>query len=144
MTKTICAPRSTYISGRIEAAIPIPMKLTVPSSVKAAAVAKFALRQVQLEEERQHDQHEDRVHQPEGDRVDRRAEQLRIAPHGRHEGVLQRPLPALPLDRLGDELEDDRQVAPEDGADDQRQQQPVVALAAADEADTPGRPPPSR
>ena len=41
MTNVICAPRSTYSSGRIAAIMPMPTKLNEPSSMNTAAVAKF-------------------------------------------------------------------------------------------------------
>ena len=43
----------------------------------------------------------------------------------RHERVLDRPLPALPGHRLGEELEDDPEVRPDDRADQQRRRGPV-------------------
>ena len=81
------------------------------------------VRQVEAEEQRQHHQDDGRVDQAVHDREHGRAEQLHPAPDGRHEGVLERALPALPGHRLGDEAEDDGQVVPEDGADHQREHQ---------------------
>ena len=68
-------------------------------------------------------------------RVQDRAEQLRPAPDRRHHRVLERALPALDGDRLGDPAEDDRQVVPEDRPDHQRQEQARVALVGTDERD---------
>ena len=43
----------------------------------------------------------------------------------RHERVLDRALPALPRDRLGEDLEDDPEVRPDDGADQERRRRRV-------------------
>ena len=68
-------------------------------------------------------------------RVRARAQQLGPAPDRRHERVLEGALPALDGDGLGDPREHDGQVVPEDGADDQGQEQPRIALRRADQAD---------
>jgi hypothetical protein len=43
MTNVICAPRSTYSSGRMAAIIPMPTKLNEPSATNTAAVGMFML-----------------------------------------------------------------------------------------------------
>ena len=96
----------------------------------------FALREVELREE-QHQRDEDhrRVDEAVEHRVGDRTEQVRPAPDGRHERVLEGALPALDRDRLGDPAEHDRQVVPEDRPDHQRQQQRLAALVCTDERD---------
>ena len=49
----------------------------------------------------------------------------------RHERVLDRAFPAFPRDGLGQDLEDDAEVRPDDGADQQRRRRAIdVELAA--------------
>jgi hypothetical protein len=105
-----------------------PMNISTPRQ-------EVGLRQVDAEEEDQHDDHDGGVDEAVDDGEDGRAQQLRHAPHGGHHGVLERALPALPADLLGDDREDDRQVVPEGGADHQRQDQPLAVLVTPDERD---------
>ena len=76
--------------------------------------------------------------EPVDDGVRARTEQLRPAPDGRHHRVLERALPALDGDGLGDPAEDHRQVVPEDRPDHQRQEQGGAAQLDADERDRQG------
>ena len=137
MTNVICAPRSTYSSGRIAAIIPMPTKLNEPSSTNTAAVGTFVPAEVELPvEDHQHDQ--DHAPCGRGRRPSRTTHepsswvQRRIGAMNVYSSV---PSQRSTADRLGDPREDDRQVVPEDGADDQRQEQPVVARRRADQRD---------
>ncbi len=42
-TNVICAPRSTYSSGRIAASMPMPTKLNDPRAMNVSAVAGFEI-----------------------------------------------------------------------------------------------------
>ena len=75
--------------------------------------------QVQPEEERDDAEQQDRPHDPVDDREQAHPEQVHRARERRHERVLDRPLPALPGDGLGEDLEDDPEVGPDHGADEQ-------------------------
>ena len=74
---------------------------------------------------------------------DAHADQVHRPRDRRHERVLDRPLPALPRDRLGDDLEDDPEERPDHAADEQLRLELVArgrreADAAGDEHDRQG------
>ena len=69
---------------------------------------------------------ERRADEPVGDREQAHPDQVHRPRERRHERVLDRPLPALPRDRLGEDLEDDPEVGPDHGADQQHRGQPVL------------------
>ena len=73
--------------------------------------------------------------EPVEDREDALAGEVHRPRERRHERVLDRPLPALPGDRLHEELEDDPEVGPDDGADQQRRHRRVDVERAAGRLD---------
>ena len=73
-----------------------------------------------------------------GHRIGHRAQELGGPMDGRHHRVLERALPALDGDRLGDPAEHHRQVVPEDRPDDQGQEQAGIAGLGADQRDREG------
>ena len=94
------------------------------------------VREVELrEEQEQHDEDHGRVDEAVDHRVADRSQQLRPAPDGCHEGVLEGPFPALDRHGLGDPAEHDGEVVPEDRTHHQRQEQRRAVLVGTDERD---------
>ena len=81
-----------------------------------SAAAKFACER-QVEEQRDDAEQQNGADDAVDDREHAHAEQVHRPRERRHERVLDRPLPALPGDGLGQDLEDDPEVGPDDGAD---------------------------
>jgi hypothetical protein len=75
--------------------------------------------EVEVEEHRHDAEQEDRADDAVDDRERAHAEQVNRARERRHERVLDRPFPALPRNGLGEDLEDDPEVGPDHGADEQ-------------------------
>ena len=67
-----------------------------------------------------------RAHEAVEHRVDAHADQVHRPRDRRHERVLDRPFPALPRDRLGDDLEDDPEERPDHAADEQLRRELVL------------------
>ena len=129
--KPSCVPFSGEISGRTAVIIPIPMNEIEAISQHDERRDEVRVRQLEVEEERDDGEEQDRADDPVDDREQAHPEQVHRPRERRHERVLDRPLPALPGDRLGEDLEDDPEVGPDDGADQQDRGHPVdVDLAA--------------
>ena len=97
-----------------------------------SAAAKLALRELEVEEQRDDREQHDRPDDAVDDREEAHPEQMDRARERRHERVLDCPLPALPGDRLSEDLEDDPEVGPDDGAHEQDRRHLVdVDLPAA-------------
>ena len=100
--------------------IPTPTNENDATASSTSAVAKSASVEVQAEEQRDDHEQERRAQHP----VEHREQTHPAEVHGprqrRHERVLDRPLPALPGDGLGQDLEDDPEVGPDHRADQQR------------------------
>ena len=71
------------------------------------------------EEQRADAEQEDGADEPVEDREDALPRKVHGTRERRHERVLDRPLPALPRDGLHEEAEEDAEVRPDDGADEQ-------------------------
>ena len=137
--KPSCAPFSGEISASTAVIIPIP-KNEIDAMIRiASAAAKFASSQREVEEERDDDEEQDRPNEPVEHGEQARAAQVHRPRERRHERVLDRPLPALPGDRLGDELEDDPEVRPDDRADQQLRRRPLDVDLAAGRRERPPR-----
>ena len=95
----------------------MPMNDTDATARTSRAEAKFALAKAEVEEVGDGEEEErgadDTVHHCE----DPHAEEVRRPGEGRHERVLDRPLPPLPRNGLGEDLEDDPEVRPDNRAD---------------------------
>src|SRR5438067_13872635 len=85
------------------------------------------MRGVDADERRDGEEEDHRANQPVEHREGALSEQVDETRQRRHERVLDRPLPALPRDRLGHELEDDPEEGPDRRADEQSRRQPVLA-----------------
>jgi len=84
-----------------------------------------------VEEERDDREEHDRADDAVDDREQAHPEQVDRARQRRHERVLDRSLPALPGDRLREDLEDDPEIGPDDGSDEQDRRHLIdVDLAA--------------
>ena len=93
--------------------------------------AEVRVRHVQAEERGDDAEEQRRSDDAVGDREQAHPDQVHRPRERGHEGVLDRPLPALPGNRLGEDLEDDPEVGPDHGPDQQdRRQLADVDLAA--------------
>ena len=100
----------------------------IASSAERGEVVR--VRHVDADERRDDEEQDRRADQPVEHRERALAEQVRRPRQRRHERVLDRPLPALPGDRLRHELEDDPEERPDDGADEQPRRELVLLRAA--------------
>ena len=129
--KPSCAPFSGETSGRIAVTIPTPTNDTDATASSTSAARKSASREGEAEEQR-HDREQRRgAHEPVEDAERPHPEQVHRPRQRGHERVLDGPLPALPRDGLGEDLEDDPQVGPDHRADEQARRLALdVELAA--------------
>ena len=123
--KPSCMPFSGEISGRTAVIIPIPMNEIEATRAARRARDEVRVAQVEVEEERDDPEEQDRADDPVDDREQPHPEQVDGPRERRHERVLDRPLPALPGDGLGEDLEDHPEVGPDDGADQQSRRRAV-------------------
>ena len=117
--KPSCAPFSGEISGSTAVIMPMPTNEIEATASSTSAARKSASGKLRPKNSatttnsaavRMHAvEHRERAH----------AEQVHRARERRHERVLDRALPALPRDGLGEDLEDDPEVGPDHGADQQ-------------------------
>ncbi len=99
-------------------------------TTSAGEVLRVRHREVE-EDERAGAEQEQRPQEPVQDREHALSGEVHRTRERRHEGVLDRPLPALPGDGLHEELEEDPEVGPDDGPDEQGRHRRVdVELAA--------------
>src|SRR5215212_4136477 len=77
------------------------------------------VREVEVEEQVADAKGDHRLQDAVDDRVEAHPEEVGHAARGAHESVLDSPLPPLPAHRLGEHVEEHREVVPEEGANEQ-------------------------
>ena len=117
--KPSCVPFSGEISGRTAVIIPIPMNEIEATSSTTSAAAKLACERFRSKNSATTPNSSIARIDAVDDRERAHPEEVDGPRERRHERVLDRPLPALPGDGLGEDLEDDPEVGPDDGADEQ-------------------------
>src|SRR5256712_133528 len=89
------------------------------------------MREVDVEDRHRDQEHDERTRETVDDREEADAHEMGDPAHRRHEGVLDGALPAFPSDGVGGLHEDQRQVAPEQRADQQVKLRPAQVEGAA-------------
>ena len=129
MMCVICEPRSGKSSGSTAPTTLMPMNEKLPAISITVAPSRFALRQVQVEKERGRAQDHAGVNQAIDHGERRLPQHVCDALDGRHQRILDRAFPPLDADHVRDPVKDHRQVAPDDGADRQVQDEKVAVHA---------------